>query len=141
MSSAENEVRECEEQLRKAELGPDPTVFETLLDEHMILVADEKISRPKKYIVEAHQPGKGQKFERVEVSNMEIVDHGNVAVVTCTGDFEGPKGRFAMKFMRVWAKKPDGWRIIAGSMFPVELEKADSRENFNQAFPGPSKNK
>jgi hypothetical protein len=135
MSSVESEIREVEERLRKAELGPDPEVFDRLLDDDMVLVSEGQIMRPKAYIVEAHTPGKAQKIDRVDVRDMEIVDHGNVAVVSCTGDFHGPKGRFVFKFMRVWAKKADGWRIIAGSMFPVDVENLDSAENFNQTFP------
>ncbi len=120
MVTIENEIRDLEERLRQAELGPDPQVFETLLDDSMVLMFDQKICQPKKHIVEAHTPGKGQKFDSVKVSEMEVVEHGDTAVVTCTGEFDGPNGRLVMKFMRVWTKKADdGWKIIAGSMFTV----------------------
>src|SRR6185369_5663025 len=92
MSSVQKEIEELEEQLRQAELGPDPEFFQTHIDDYMIFVAESKAARPKAMIVEAHRPGKGQKFTRVEMSEMTILDHGSTAVVTCTGTYEGPNG-------------------------------------------------
>lgn len=51
------------------------------------------------------------------MSDMNIVDHGSTAVVTCTGTYEGAGGKHQLKFMRVWAKKPEGWRIVAGANY------------------------
>jgi hypothetical protein len=116
MSSTEAEILALEEKLRLAELGPDPEFFEKHIDKNMIFVGEGKAHRPKDHIVEAHSPGKGTKFTRVDMSEMNIVDHGNTAVVTVTGTYEGPLGTQVLKFMRVWAKKEEGWRIIAGSM-------------------------
>ena len=64
----------------------------------------------------AHRPGKGPKFTRVDITDVQIVDHGVAAVVTCTGTFEGPQGTFTLKFLRVWARKDGKWRIVAGSV-------------------------
>lgn len=116
MSSVQQEIGRLEEQLRLAELGPDPQFFEKHIDDEMTFVAGGQAAKPKKQIVEAHQPGKGQKFTRVEMSDMTIIDHGSTAVVTCQGTYEGPNGTHVLKFMRVWAKKSDGWRIVAGAM-------------------------
>ena len=116
MISVKIEIESLEERLKQAELGPDPDFFEKHIDDDMVFVADGTSSRPKRQIVEAHRPGKGQKFTRVEMSEMVIVDHGDAAVVTCKGTYEGDKGTHVLKFMRVWAKKPDGWKIVAGSM-------------------------
>lgn len=114
--SVRDEILALEEQLRQAELGPDPAFFAKHLDDAMLFVADGKANQMKQFIVEMHQPGKGQKFTRVEMSDMNIIDHGTAAVVTCKGEFEGPAGRQTLRFMRVWCKKPDGWKIIAASM-------------------------
>ena len=114
MSSTKREIEQLEEELMQAELGPEPEFFEKYIDEDMIFVAGGEASKPKRMIVEAH--GKGPKFTRVEMSDMTIIDQGNAAVVTCQGFFEGPQGSHTLKFMRVWAKKEDGWRIVAGAM-------------------------
>jgi hypothetical protein len=100
-----------------AELGPDPGVFEELLADDAILVGpDGRPSFAKEKVVEAHRPGKGPKFTRVDIADMQIVDHDTVAVVTCTGTFEGPHGTLSLKFLRVWMRKNARWRIIAGSI-------------------------
>ena len=113
----QNEIAELEERLRQAELAPDPAVFEDLRDDNVVLIGEE--GRPffaKQKVVEAHRPGKGPKFTRVDVTDVQIVDHGVAAVVTCTGTFEGPQGTFVLKFLRVWARKDGRWRIVAGSV-------------------------
>ena len=117
MTTVRNEISELEERLRQAELAPDPAVFEELLDDEVVLLGEE--GRPffaKQKVVEAHRPGKGPKFTRVDVTDVQIVEHGGAAVVTCTGTFEGPQGTFALKFLRVWVRKDSKWRIVAGSV-------------------------
>jgi hypothetical protein len=67
------------------------------------------MTKPKKDVVDP-------KFTDVEVSNVQIVDHGSVAVVTCTGNFKGPQWSGTLKFMRVWLRKNGRWQIVAGSI-------------------------
>jgi uncharacterized protein DUF4440 len=64
----------------------------------------------------AHQPGAGPKFTRVEMSDLEIVEHGAAAVVTCRGTDEISNGSVTLKFMRVWLKRDGRWQIIAASV-------------------------
>jgi uncharacterized protein (TIGR02246 family) len=111
------EIRALEERLREAELGPDPAVFEELLDDDAVLVDQKgRAARAKRKVVEAHRPGKGAKFTAVEMSEESITVHENAAVVTCTGRFTGPQFTGALRFMRVWLKKDGRWRIVAGSI-------------------------
>jgi hypothetical protein len=116
-STVRSEITQLEERLRQAEVVPDPAVFEELLDDQAILT-DEN-GRPffaKQKVVEAHRPDRGTKFTRVDITDVQIVDHGVAAVVTCTGTFEGPQGTFTLKFLRVWVRKDGKWRIVAGSV-------------------------
>jgi ketosteroid isomerase-like protein len=117
MSPVQIEIAALEERLRLAELGPDPKVFEEALADDAVLVAqDGQPSFAKSKVVEAHQPGRGGKFTRVEMRDMKIVDHGVAAVVTCQGTYEGPQFSGTLKFMRVWLKKDNRWQIVAGSI-------------------------
>ena len=117
MSLVQTEIAALEERLRLAELGPDPKFFEeALADDAVIVAEDGQPSLAKSKIVAAHQPGKGPKFTRVEMSDMEIFDHGVAAVVTCRGTYEGPQFSSTLKFMRVWVKKNNRWQIVAGSV-------------------------
>ena len=82
--SSQSEIAALEEHLRLAELGPDPKFFDEALADDLVLVAEDgQAFFAKSKVVEAHQPGKGPKFTRVEVSDMMILDHGMAAVVTC----------------------------------------------------------
>ena len=117
MSRVETEIAALEERLRLAELRPDPKFFEEVLADDAVLVSqDGQPSFAKSQVVEAHRPGKGPKFVRVEMSNTKIFDHGTAAVVTCQGQYEGPQFTGTLKFMRVWLKKNDRWQIVAGSI-------------------------
>ena len=114
--SAVDEVREVEERLRQAELGPDPGFFEAHLADDAVIDGQQIKAR----VVEAHRPGsgKGQKFTKVEMSDFRFVDHDPVVVVTCHGTFEGPAGTQSLRFMRVWLRQRDRWLIVAASTLP-----------------------
>ncbi len=56
------------------------------------------------------------KFTRVQMSDMQIIDHGSAAVVICNGEYETPAATQKLKFMRAWVKKPEGWRIVSGTV-------------------------
>jgi uncharacterized protein (TIGR02246 family) len=115
MQTLEDEIRALEEQLRQAELGPDPGFFEThLADDAIMLSGDGTSGFAKQQIVEAHRPGKAPKFTQVEMSEMRIVGQESAAVVTCAGTYTAASGSFALRFMRVWVRKAAGWQIVAG---------------------------
>ncbi len=109
--SHREEVLALEEALRQAELGPDPGFFERVLADDALL--DGQFAKSK--VVAAHQPGGPAKFSRVEMSDVQLVEHGPAVVVTCNGLYEGPGGSHQLTFMRVWLKQAGGWQIIAGS--------------------------
>lgn len=114
MSTAD-EIMQLEERLRQAELGPDPEFFQEYLADDVVVDGQQV----KAQIVEAHRPGsgKGQKFNRVEMSDFKLVEHGPAVVLTCQGHYEGPQFTGTLKFMRVWLKEGGRWRIIAASTF------------------------
>jgi len=115
--SVRDEIEAMEEQLRQAELGPDPSVFEHVLADDAVLVSNGDPAFAKRQVVEAHQPGTGPKFTRVELTDLSIVEQGPAAaVVTGKATYEAPGGAFTMKFLRVWLKKDDRWQIVAGSI-------------------------
>ncbi|MBI3507668.1 MAG: nuclear transport factor 2 family protein [Proteobacteria bacterium] len=113
-----SEISALEECLRQAELGPDPKFFQNALADTAVIVGqDGRPSLAKSMIVDAHKPGRGPKFTKVEMKDLVITEHGaNVAVVTCTGTYEAQKFSITLKFMRVWVKKGDRWQIVAGSV-------------------------
>jgi hypothetical protein len=117
MRTVQDEIAALEKRLEQAELGPDPKFFEEALADDALIISQEGASFAKSKVVEAHQPGKGPKFTRVEMSDMKIVDHGTAAVVTCQGLYESAQSSNKLKFMRVWLKKTTGWQIIAAAVY------------------------
>jgi hypothetical protein len=111
--STREEIMYLEERLRQAELGPDPSFFEEHLADDAVLDGQQL----KAKVVDAHRPGsgKGQKFNKVEMRNFVLVEHGSAVVLTCEGQYEGPQFTGTIKFMRVWLKRDGRWQIIAGS--------------------------
>ena len=111
--SVREEILALEEQLRQAELAPDPGFFERVLADDAVL--DGQLAKAK--VVAAHQPGGPAKFTSVEMSDFELHEHGSAVVVTCTGVYQASKATHTLKFMRIWLKKADSWQIIAASVF------------------------
>jgi uncharacterized protein (TIGR02246 family) len=123
MPLLEEEILNLEEQLRQAELGPDPGFFETRLADDAVMVGDDGKSQfGKQQIVEAHRPGKGPKFVRVEMRDLETIGHECAAVVTCRGTYWTAETTFTLRFMRVWVRKTAGWRIVAGTVASESTE-------------------
>jgi ketosteroid isomerase-like protein len=117
MTKTKKEIAVLEERLRQAELGPDAETFEDLLAANVVLVDQSGApALAKQKVVEAHRAGNGPKFTRVEMRDMQVTEHGSVAVVTCTGTFEGPQWSGTLRFMRVWQRKNGRWQVVAGSI-------------------------
>jgi hypothetical protein len=114
--SVHDEIMALEEQLRQAELGPDPAFFERRLADDAVL--DGQLQKAK--VVAAHQPSGSAKFTKVEMSDFQLLEHGPAVVVTCTGVYDGPKATHTLNFMRVWLKQAGQWQIIAASVWHQE---------------------
>jgi hypothetical protein len=110
--STHDEILVLEEELRQAELVPNPAFFQRRLADDAVL--DGELAKAK--VVAAHQPSGSAKFTRVQMSNFRLVEHGPAVVVTCTGVYEGASGSHSLEFMRVWLKQDAEWQIIAGSV-------------------------
>ena len=117
MSTIEIEIAALEDRLRVGELGPDADVFAELLADQAVLIGEDgEPFLAKAKVVEAHHPGKGPKFTRVEIADLKIVPHDNAAVVTCKGTYYTGETSMTLKFMRVWLKTDNRWQMIAGSV-------------------------
>lgn len=117
MNTNEIEIAALEDRLRVAELAPDADVFAELLADHAVLIGEDGVPfLAKAKIVEAHRPGKGPQFTRVEITDLKIVPHDHAAVVTCKGTYYTGETSMTLKFMRVWLKSGNRWQIIAGSV-------------------------
>lgn len=111
-------IARLEEQLRVAELGPDPAFFATTLADDVVLVQNGDVRFTKAQVVQAHQPTGRPKFVDVQTRDLRIVEHSDTAIVTCETVFTTPDRKtVSLKMLRVWHKRADQWQIIAGSIF------------------------
>jgi len=115
-TTVQAEIQALEDRLIEAELGPDPDFFQEFLDDRAVMVTEGNAAMMKDKVVAAHKPGAGPKFTRVQMSDMQIIDHGSAAVVICNGEYETPAATHNLKFTRTWVKKPEGWRIVSGTV-------------------------
>ena len=117
MTEVLDEIRALEDQLQQAELAHDHGFFERALADDAVLVSEAGDPfRAKTRVVQAHRPGEGRKFTRVDMNDIRMVNYGTAVVVTCRGTFQADGEPVTLKFMRVWFKTGDGWQIIAGSV-------------------------
>ena len=114
-----SEIVALEERLRAAELGPDPEPFRELLDDHVVLLAQDGAPISKAMVVQAHEHSSRQKFERVEFEDVQMADHDDVVVVVCRTRYSAARKSFVLKTVRIW-KRTDRWRVIAAAMYVVD---------------------
>lgn len=112
-------IAELEEKLRQADIKADPLVIDQLFaDDAAITGRDGKLFT-KQDVIKAHQPAGRQRVTRIDVSDLEIRDHGTSAVVTGRIDLVDPGFPAALRFTRVWMKHDGRWQIVAAHISPI----------------------
>lgn len=112
-------IAELEEKLRQADFKADPLVIDQLFaDDAAITGRDGKLFT-KQDVIKAHQPAGRQRVTRIDVSDLEIRDHGTSAVVTGRIDLVDPGFPAALRFTRIWMKHDGRWQIVAAHISPI----------------------
>jgi hypothetical protein len=120
MDFTESEVLVCEELLRLADESYDTDstgVLDNLLADDLLMIGPNGQPFTKKFVIDAHQPPKKQKFKSVKVSEMlfKSVDEKN-AITCCRTDYAKEENQFSLRYLRVWQKTDAGWKLIAGNV-------------------------
>jgi hypothetical protein len=112
------EVAAYEERLRLAELGLDFAALTELLSDNTVHVEPNgTMSVGREKVLDVHRREKQPPFTIVQRTNMVIVDHGeHAAVVTCKGVYVRDGRTTILKFVRVWVKRGNHWRIVAATV-------------------------
>jgi hypothetical protein len=113
------EVAELEEKLRQADIKADPAVIDEVFADGAAITGRDGRMFTKQDVINAHQPAGRQRVTRVDVSDVEIRDHGSFAVVTGRMDLVDPGFPAALRFTRVWMKRGGRWQIVAGHVSPI----------------------
>ena len=113
------EIRDCEERLRRAMLAGDVAELERLLDDGLLFVGPDGGVYGKQDDLALHR-SRTTRFTRLEVRELRLAVHDDVAIVTMEANLAGTFGEapFAgrYRYLRAWARRQGGWRIVGGSV-------------------------
>ena len=118
----ETSLRACELALRQAQLASDVQELDRLVDESLVFTGPNGAVYGKEDDLDAHSRGL-IRITRLEPSEERIQLLGDLAVVNVrmemTGTFEGAAFAGPFRYTRVWRKKGDQWRVVAGHVSAV----------------------
>ncbi len=112
----------CEAKLREAMLTNDVATLDRLIDDALMFVALDGTVVGKQDDLDAHR-ARRLRLTRLEPGDRHILHCGDIVIVSVQMDHEGtwdgkPVGG-ALRYTRVWYRRPEGWRIVAGHLSVV----------------------
>ncbi|HBG50112.1 MAG TPA: DUF4440 domain-containing protein [Cyanobacteria bacterium UBA9971] len=113
------EILNLEETLRHAMLEGDTAKLDELIDDSLIFIAPNGVVANKQMDLDAHKSGI-QKMSDIIFSERKMELNENLAIVTVIADIKGIfadvdiSGKY--RYLRVWQKKNNSWKIVAGSV-------------------------
>ena len=112
-------IMACESALRAAQLAGDVAALDHLLDDGLVFTALDGSVVGKADDLAMHRSGR-LRVTRMDPSDRRVIRLGPVAVVSVRMDTAATVDGAAMggplRYTRVWAEQPGGWRVVAGHM-------------------------
>ena len=116
-------IAEYEARLLLADTSPEAdtsAILERLLADDVIMIGPDGAPVARSFILEAHRPPRRQTFSSVTVTDEEIRDFGDTAVVSGLAEYRTTEERiFSLRFLRLWRRTDNGWLVVAGSITGV----------------------
>jgi hypothetical protein len=120
MTFDENEILIREEELRLADASAAPDtseILDPLLADDVLIIGPQGEFLDKAFLLDAHRAPKKQAFLDVKLSELKLKTlDDQTAVVCCRGDYKLANHAFSLRFLRVWRKVNDDWKVVAGSV-------------------------
>lgn len=117
--STDATISNLEERLRSAQLKSDTNELSLLLDDSLVFSALDGAVAGKIDDISLHK-SPDFRITRMNVIDREIRCHENAAIVNvlmdAAAEFGGSLQSNNIRYIRVWYRFSDGWRIISGSM-------------------------
>lgn len=111
-----------ESALRRAQLSGDVAALERLVDDELVFTGPDGNIYSKADDLNAHRQG-WVRITRLEPSEERMQRFGDVAVISVRmemeGSFKGAPFAGSFRYTRVWCRRADGWRIVAGHVGAV----------------------
>ena len=118
----EDEILACEEELRKAQLTGDVGILDRLVDDALLFASFDGTIVRKEHDLEFHRSGRNR-ITKMEPNERHMLHLGDTSVVIVLMDAEatidGVPSSAKMRYTRVWHRRENGWRLVAGHMSPV----------------------
>lgn len=122
--SIDDEILACEEQLRHAQLTSDVVMLDRLLDDLLVFTNIDGSLASKSDDLSAHRSGR-LRIARMDPSDRHMLHLGETSVVSVRMNAEaimnGVPVAAALRYTRIWHKRTDGWRLVAGHMSTVSV--------------------
>lgn len=120
--SIDDEILECEAQIRRAQLTSDVQALERLLDDQLMFTSLDGTIATKADDLALHRSGR-LRVTRMEPLEYRILHLGATAVVSVKMDaaavIDGAEIANILRYTRVWHKRSDRWQIAAGHLSAV----------------------
>jgi ketosteroid isomerase-like protein len=118
----DDEILACEAELRHAQLTGDVAVLDRLLDDSLVFTNIDGTVVGKSDDLSLHRSGR-LRITRMDPSDRRLLHLGATSVVSVRMNAEaimnGVPVTATLQYTRVWHKRTDGWRLVAGHMSTV----------------------
>ena len=122
-TGSDEALRNCERDLRRAQLSGDVAALDRLIDESLIFTGPDGLIYRKADDLDAHRTG-AIRISRLDPSEEHIQRFGELAVVSVrmemAGSFNGQPFSGPFRYTRIWCERAGGWRIVAGHVSAIQ---------------------
>lgn len=121
--ASDEALRDCERDLRRAQLSGDVAALDRLIDDELRFVGPDGLIYRKADDLEAHRGG-AIRITRLDPSEEHIQRFDDMAVVSVrmemAGSFNGQPFSGPFRYTRLWCERANGWRIVAGHVSAIQ---------------------
>ncbi len=120
--SIDDEILTCEAELRQAQLSGDVAALDRLLDDCLLFTGIDGALASKQDDLSLHRSGR-LRITKLDPLDRHMLHLGDISVVSVGMDaaaiMDGTPVSATLRYTRVWHKRPEGWRVVAGHMSAV----------------------
>ena len=118
----DDEILACENELRHAQLTDDVATLDRLLDDLLVFTNMDGTLATKSDDLSLHRSGR-LRITRMDPSDRQLLHLGATSIVNVRMNAEavmdGVPVAATLRYTRIWHKRPEGWRLVAGHMSTV----------------------
>jgi len=118
----DDEILACEAELRLAQLNSDVAVLDRLLDDSLMFTSIDGTLASKSDDLSLHRSGR-LRIIRMDPSDRHLLHLGATSVVSVRMNAEAIMNDVpvtaTLRYTRIWHKRTEGWRLVAGHMSSV----------------------